>query len=127
METLSEALTKLCERKNYKDLYDFLKKYDVKANSYIGQMARRVRIPADDRLLRWCDQLEATDEERAKIMKLAAIDRVYAAAKRNAVLRVGLNLILEELDLLRAQVGKAKVELAKLKEQIIKLTTGGDG
>lgn len=114
MYSLSELLNKHAKHRKYEGLYAFLKDRDPEANAYVGQIENRTRIPARKRIESWAGMLSLTRAQTDELLNAAEIDRVYAAAKRNKTLGVGLNLILKELDLVRAQAAEANEKLRKL-------------
>lgn len=111
MHTLYESLEKAAISRKYEDLYDFIISEDSKARGYVTQMRECTRIPSTDRLTEWAIKLKMNAADSAAMIRLAEIDRVRAAAKRNKALGRGLNLILEELDLLRSQVAKFREQV----------------
>jgi hypothetical protein len=55
--------------------------------------------------------------DTAAMIRIAEIDRVRAAAKRNKSLGRGLSLILEELDLLRTEVAKFREQIRNVRSK----------
>lgn len=115
MHSLSELLNKYAKLRKYDGLYSFLMDQDPEANAYVGQIENKTRIPARKRIDAWAVMLSLTKAQTEELQRAAEIDRVYAAAKRNKTLGVGLNLILQELDLVRAQAAEANEQLRKLR------------
>lgn len=111
MHTLYEYLENAAIKKKYEDLYGFIVMEDPKARGYVTQMRECTRIPSSERLKGWAVMLKMSAESTSVMMRLAEIDRVRAAAKRNKALGRGLNFILEELDLLRGQVAKFREQV----------------
>lgn len=111
MPTLYETLEKIAKTRKYEDLYGFVIAEDPKARGYLTQMRDCTRIPSTDRLTAWSKLLKMSAADTAAMIRMAEIDRVRAAAKRNKSLGRGLTIILEELDLLRGEVAKFREQI----------------
>ena len=122
MTTLYDLLVFHAKKNNYASLNDFLVAVDPKAKGSQTHIKKMHGPPPEDRLRSWAKSLKMTEAETQKMLDIADIERVYAAAKKNKSLGRGLELILARLQAADALVEtlEARVEALEKKPKTIK-------